>query len=185
MDVRVSRVQHDLALSLPLVEQLQDPVVSRRIDARHGLVQQDHVGLLRDRPRDEGRRCCPPESSRICRSARSRCQDAPSHAARLSILRRRRAQPSRSRIPAHHHDIAHRHRELPVDVLPLRDVRHIVRACGRSAASNSVISPDVSGISPAIAFSRVLLPEPFGPTMLTTWLRGISASTWLRITRRP
>ena len=50
---RVRRLQHDLALAAPLVEQLQDAVVRRGVDAGHRLVEQDHVGLLRQRARDE------------------------------------------------------------------------------------------------------------------------------------
>ena len=53
VDVRVRRLEDDFALVAPGVEELDDAVVRALVDAGHRLVEQDHVGLLRDGAGDE------------------------------------------------------------------------------------------------------------------------------------
>ena len=60
------------------------------------------------------------------------------------------------------------------------------RARSRAGTPSSVSpsrlrAPNFSGSSPAIAFSRVDLPAPFGPTMATNWPGATSIRAPLRI----
>ena len=66
---------------------------------------------------------CPPESCPICRSARS-VSSTRSSASSTALLVRRARSPQRPlpAVPAHHHDVAHRDGERPVDIFALRHV---------------------------------------------------------------
>ncbi len=71
----------------------------------------------------KARCCCPPESSPMGRAARSAMPSCPSaRSDGLAVGRLRPLERPEPAVPAHHDDVAHRHREAPVDLLALRHV---------------------------------------------------------------
>src|SRR5581483_5098811 len=123
--VRVRRLQHHLARRPPLVEELQDAVVRLLVDAGHRLVEQDHVRLLRHRPRDERPPLLP---ARKLADLPFRQVIDPELPQRLphdrAVVSAGAPEPPSLRVAPYRDHFVHRDREAPVHRLPLRHVRH-------------------------------------------------------------
>ena len=105
------------------LEEVHQVLLRGRVDAGHGLVEQVEVGVRGERPGEEH---APPLAARQLTDLHAAVVGHPDLleglADRCPIVRSGTAQRPERRIATHHHDVADRDRERPVDELRLRHV---------------------------------------------------------------
>ena len=183
----VGRRDHRLAGTRLGLQDVHEVLLGHGVDAGDGLVQQVQVGLGGDRPRQEDAPALaagqgPDLAIRLrlpCRPSRAPRRRAPG-----------RSRPGRrpnpmQRVAAHHHHVADRDRELPVDGLGLGQVRDPLRRLAPAAPPSTTTRPEHGWSSPAMTLISVLLPAPLGPTTASSEPGATVRVTWDSATRSP
>ena len=160
--------EHGDAPPAQAVEEREQGLARAHVHAREGLVQQQHVRLLGERPGEE---------HALLLAAGELADGAPLELGDAELVQAARhhlavgglgpAEPAEAAVPAHHDDVVHGDREAPVDLLALGHVGDRCRRACRARGRCRSIVPERTGRRPTRALKSVDLPAPLGPTIAT------------------